>query len=80
MDVGGAQADEAGEEGLVQVAVLLEGHVLDDRRQLMVVAYEDDTLQPAVAILLSLQMQAASSGGLLMAHGSSNVWTHYVNT
>lgn len=55
LDVGGAEADEAGEEGLVQVAVLLEGHVLDHRRQLVVVPYEDDSLQPAVPVLLSLQ-------------------------
>lgn len=38
LDVGRAQADKAGEQGLVQVAVLLEGHVLDHRRQLVVVA------------------------------------------
>ena len=55
LDVGGAEADEAGEEGLVQVAVLLEGHVFNHRRQLVVVPYEDDSLQPAVPILLSLQ-------------------------
>lgn len=54
LDVGGAEADEASEEGLVQVAVLLEGHVLDHRGQLVVVPYQDHTLQPAVPILLPL--------------------------
>lgn len=37
------------------MAVLLEGHVLDDRGQLVVVSNQDHTLQPAVAILLPLQ-------------------------
>ena len=32
------------EERLVEVAVLLERHVLDDRRQLVVVSDQDDTL------------------------------------
>ena len=54
LDVGGAEADEASEEGLVQVAVLLEGHVLDHRGQLVVVPYQNHTLQPAVPILLPL--------------------------
>ena len=55
LDVGGAKADEASEEGLVQVAIFLEGHVLHNRGQLVVVSYQDHTLQPAVAILLPLQ-------------------------
>lgn len=55
LDVGGAKADEAGEEGLVQMTILLKGHVLDHRRQLVVVPDQDDTLQPAIPILLSLQ-------------------------
>lgn len=55
LDVGGAEADEAGEEGLVQMTVLLEGHVLNHRRQLVVVPNQDDSLQPAITILLSLQ-------------------------
>ncbi len=54
LDVRGPQADESGEEGLIQVAVLLEGHVLDHRGQLVVVPNQDHTLQPAVAILLPL--------------------------
>ena len=37
------------------MAVLLEGHVLHHRGQLVVVSYQDDALQPAVAILLPLQ-------------------------
>ena len=55
LDVGGAQANEACEEGLVQVAVLLEGHVLDNRGQLVVVSYQDHTLQSTVIIFLPLQ-------------------------
>ena len=54
LDVGGAQADESGEEGLIQVAVLLESHVLDHGGQLVVVSNQDHTLQPAVPILLPL--------------------------
>ncbi len=54
LDVRGPQADESGEEGLIQVAVLLEGHVLDHRGQLVVVPNQDHTLQPTVPILLPL--------------------------
>lgn len=54
LDVRGPQADESGEKGLIQVAVLLEGHVLDHGGQLVVVTNQDHTLQPAVAILLPL--------------------------
>ena len=64
LDVGGAQADEAGEQGLVQVAVLLEGHVLDYGRQLVVVAYQDHPLQPCHAIIRVLRSQTASQYGL----------------
>ena len=48
---GHPQADEAGEEGLLHVGVLLEGHVLDDGRQLVVVSDHDPALQAAVAVL-----------------------------
>ena len=34
LDVGDAEADKAGEEGLVHLGILLEGGVLDHRRQL----------------------------------------------
>ena len=47
---GHPQADEAGEEGLLHVGVLLEGHVLDDGGQLVVVPDHDPPLQPAVAV------------------------------
>ncbi len=55
LEVWHAKPDEAGEEGLIQVAVLLEGHVLHDRRQLMVIANEDDPFQTRQPILLLLQ-------------------------
>jgi hypothetical protein len=58
LDEGRAEAHEAGEEGLVEVAVLLEGHVLDHGRQLVVVAYQDHPLQPRHAILLVLRIVA----------------------
>jgi hypothetical protein len=55
LDVGRAQAHKAREQGLVQVAVLLEGHVLDHGRQLVVVPDQGDPLQPRHAILLVLR-------------------------
>ena len=55
LHVGRAEPHEAGEERLVQVAVLLEGHVLDHGRQLVVVPNQDHPLQPAHAVLLPLQ-------------------------
>ena len=48
LDVRRAEADEAREERLVQVRVLLEGHVLHHGRQLVVVANQDDALESAV--------------------------------
>ena len=60
MNVGCAKADEAGEEGLIQMAVLLEGHVLHHRRQLMVVSYQDHTLQSTVPIFLPLQVSGVT--------------------
>ena len=54
LHVGGAQADKAGEEGLIQVAVLLEGHVLHHGRQLVVVSYKNHPLQPRHPIVLLL--------------------------
>lgn len=54
LDVGRAQPDEAREERLVQAAVLLDGHVLDNGGQLVVVTNQDHTLQPVVPVLLAL--------------------------
>lgn len=48
---GHSQAHKSGEERLLHVGVLLEGHVLDNRGQLVMVTNHDPTLQPAVAIL-----------------------------
>lgn len=52
---GHSQADKAGEERLLHVGVLLEGHVLDDGGELVVVPDHDPTLQPAVAVCWVLQ-------------------------
>jgi hypothetical protein len=46
LDVGSAEADEAGEHRLVEARVLLEGHVLHDGRQLIVIANQHHPLQP----------------------------------
>ena len=51
LDEGGAQAHEAREEGLVQVAVALEGHILHHGGQLVVVPDERHPLQPAAPVL-----------------------------
>ena len=56
-----AQADEAREEGLVQVGVFLEGHVLHHGRQLVVVAYQCHSLQPALPIHRFLHVRDAST-------------------
>ena len=45
-----AQPDKTREEGLFHVGVLLEGHVLDDRRKLVVIPYHDPSLQPVVSV------------------------------
>lgn len=55
LDVGRAEADEAREQRLVQVTVLLYRHVLDHGGQLVVVPDQDDALQPVVTVLLALQ-------------------------
>jgi len=46
-----AEVDEAREERLFHVGELLERHVLDDWRQLVMVANHDPSLQPVVAVL-----------------------------
>jgi hypothetical protein len=51
LQVRDAQPHEAREQGLVQVRVLLERHVFDHRRQLVVVADHDDALQAAAALV-----------------------------
>ena len=58
LDEGGAQAHEAREQGLVQVAVALEGHVLHHRGQLVVVPDQRDPLEPAAPVLGFLRGQA----------------------
>lgn len=55
LDVRRSKANKSSEERLVQVAVLLEGHILHDRRQLVVIPNQDDSLQPTNTILLPLQ-------------------------
>jgi hypothetical protein len=60
LDVGCSQAHEACEEGLVQVAVLLEGHVFDHGGQLMVITNQDDPFQPTHSILLPLQISTST--------------------
>ena len=51
------EPNETREERLLHVGELLEGHVLDDRRQLMVVTDHDPTLQPVTTILRVLKQQ-----------------------
>ena len=50
VDSGHSEPDEAREQRLLHVGVFLEGHVLPDRRQLVVVADHDPPLQPVVAV------------------------------
>ena len=57
VDSGHTQAHEACEEGLLHVGELLEGHVLDDGGQLVVVANHDPPLQAVVAVLWVLPEQ-----------------------
>lgn len=48
---GHSQPHKSGEERLLHVGVFLEGHVLDNRGQLVMVTDHDPALQPAVAVL-----------------------------
>ena len=48
---GHTEADKAREERLLHVGVLLEGHVLDDGWQLVVISNHDPALQPTEAVL-----------------------------
>jgi len=50
-DGGNAEAYEALEHRLVEVRVACETHVLDDGRQLVMVAQQDDPLQAAALVL-----------------------------
>ena len=68
LHIGHAQPHKSGKQALVQVAVLLEGHVLDNRGQLVVVADQTHTLQAAVPILLTLQRQGEGIQGLCAQH------------
>lgn len=49
------QPHKARKQRLIQVTVLLEGHVLHDWRQLVVISDEYNALEPAEAVLLPLQ-------------------------
>jgi hypothetical protein len=62
LDEGRPQAHKACEQGLVQVAILLKGHVLHDRRQLVMVANQNHPLQPAVPIFLPLRVSKHRTG------------------
>ena len=55
-----AKAHEAREQRLVKVAVLLERHVLDHGRQLVVIPDQDHALEPRNAVLLLLCKRCAS--------------------
>ena len=50
VDSGDAEPDETREERLLHIGVLLEGHVLDDRWQLVVVTDHDPALQAVVTV------------------------------
>lgn len=64
LDIGSAEAHKAREEGLVEVAVLLEGHVLDHGRQLVVVAYQNHPLEPRHTFLLVLHKSPETMEGV----------------
>jgi len=55
------EVNEACEERLFHVGELLERHVLDDGRQLVVVTDHDPPLQPTVAVLWVLRINQAFS-------------------
>ena len=44
LNVGSAKSNKSCEEGLVEVAVLLKSHIFDNRRQLMMISYQNDAL------------------------------------
>ena len=55
-----AEADESGEKALLHIRELLEGDVLDNRRQLMVITDHDPSLQSIPAILWILNSFSSS--------------------
>lgn len=74
-----AESHESGEEALLHVAVLLKGHVLDDRWQLVVVPNHDPPLQPVVPILWVLQQTHRSSSGLCRENPDKYLHLHRIN-
>lgn len=52
-----SEPDHSREQALLHIAVLLEGHVLDHRRQLVMVADHDPPLQPGATVLRILEQQ-----------------------
>lgn len=48
---GHAQSHKAREQRLLHVGIFLEGHILNDRRKLVMITNHDPALQPTVAIL-----------------------------
>lgn len=54
---GYSETHNSGEEGLLHVGVLLEGHVLDDGGQLVVVPNHNPALESAEAVRGVLQQQ-----------------------
>lgn len=57
VDARDAESDDASEQRLLHVGKLLEGHVLDDGRQLVVITDHDPAFEPVVAVLGCLQKQ-----------------------
>lgn len=76
IDSGHSEAYKSGKERLLHVGVLLEGHVLDNRRQLVVVSNHDPTFQPAVAILWVLK---GEDDGEERARGKDTGYTNHLN-
>ena len=68
VDRGHAETDEAREERLFHVGELLECHVLDDRRQLVVVSDHDAALQTTEVVLRILRHTHTT---VLLALGST---------
>jgi hypothetical protein len=61
IDCGNSKSHNSGEQGLLHVGVLLEGHVLDNRGQLVVITNHDPPLKTAEAVSRVLQKQRDES-------------------